>query len=60
MGSTAALPLSIGGKHYAKKKQSSRISGMSDTCCGNDCDKFCGTGGYVTWKRNKKTVSNRC
>lgn len=60
MGSTAALPLSIGGKHYAKKKQSSRISGMSDTCCGNDCDKFCGTGGYVTWKRNKKAVSNRC
>lgn len=59
MGSTAALPL-LGGKHYAKKKQNNCISSMSDTCCSNDCYKFCRTGGYVTWKRNPKTASNRC
>lgn len=60
MESATALLSLIGGKYYAKKKQNRRISSMSNTCCSNDCNKYCGTGGYVTWKRNQKTTSNRC
>ena len=43
-----------------KKKQSSCVGGMPNTCCSNDCYKLCGTGGYVAWRRNQRTASTRC